>query len=91
MRPLVEVSQDPNFEGVFFRRTTPALIKPGSLWPEAKKLYSPFKINVRQKPYEIDFSPQGGGRLAFDHLEHEKSAEDNHQGTQYSFVGFDEL
>ena len=32
-----------------------------------------------------------GGNLKFTHLEHEKSAEGNHQGLQYSFLGFDEL
>lgn len=32
-----------------------------------------------------------GGSLKFTHLENENDAEGNHQGLQYSFVGFDEL
>lgn len=88
MRPLYEIS-DPNFQGVFFRRTTKALEKPGSLWPEGKKLWSGFNCKVRERDHQHIFPT--GATLSMDHLEHEKDAEGNHQGTQYSFVGFDEL
>lgn len=85
---------DPNFEGVMFRRTSPPLKAAGGLFSEAKKLYQPLGTRVREKDMEIIFNGtknKKGGNLKFTHLEHEKDAEGNHQGLQYSFVGFDEL
>lgn len=41
---------------------------------------------------EMEFRATKGGTLKFDHLENDNvTAETNHQGTQYSMVGFDEL
>ncbi|AUR84669.1 terminase-like family protein [Vibrio phage 1.063.O._10N.261.45.C7] len=85
---------DPNFEGVMFRRTTKPLSAAGGLFSEAKKLFSPLGTHIRDRDMEIYFKGvkgKGGGNLKFTHLEHEKDAEGNHQGLQYSFVGFDEL
>lgn len=89
---------DPNFEGVMFRRTTKPLSAAGGLFTEAKKLFNPLGVNIRDQAMELDFHGVGGsaknrkgGSLKFSHLEHEKDAEGNHQGLQYSFVGFDEL
>lgn len=86
MKPLQYIN-DPNYEGVFFRRTTKALEKPGSLWPEGQKLWRPFKPRVRQQAHQHIFS--SGANITMDHLEHEKDAEGNHQGTQYSGIHFD--
>lgn len=88
MRPLLDI-HDPNYQAVFFRRTTKALEKAGSLWPEGKSLWKPFKARVREQKFQHVF--KNGATISMDHLEHEKDAEGNHQGTQYSFVGFDEL
>lgn len=89
MKPLAFMD-DPNFECVFFRRTTKALDKAGSLWPEGKKLYRPFNPKIRQQAHQIIFD--SGATITMDHLEHnELTAEANHQGTQYSAVFFDEL
>lgn len=89
---------DPLFEGVMFRRTTKPLTAAGGLFSEAKKLYRPLGVDVREQALEILFHGNGGssrnrkgGNLKFTHLEHEKDAEGNHQGLQYSFIGFDEL
>lgn len=90
MKPLLYVD-DPNFNCVFFRRTTKALEKPGSLWPEGKKLYAGFKPRVRERDHQFLFDEKGGATFIMDHLEHEKHAEENHQGTQYGGVLFDEL
>lgn len=83
--------QDPDFAGVMFRRTSPPLKAAGGLFTEAKKLFSPFGTKVREKDMEILFQKTSGGNLKFTHLEHENDAEGNHQGLQYSFIGFDEL
>lgn len=88
MKPLPHIG-DPDFQGVYFRRTTKALEKPGSLWPEARKLWKGFKARVRERDHQHVF--KGGATLSMDHLEHVKDAAGNHQGTQYSFIGFDEL
>lgn len=86
---------DPNFEGVMFRRTTKPLSAAGGLFSEAKKLFRPLGVEVREQSMEMNFHGVGGskrnlkgGNLKFTHLEHEKDAEGNHQGLQYSFVGF---
>ncbi|AGH32018.1 terminase large subunit [Vibrio phage PWH3a-P1] len=89
---------DKNFEGVMFRRTTKPLTAAGGLFSEAKKLFKPLGVTIREQALEILFHGEGGtaknrkgGNLKFTHLEHEKDAEGNHQGLQYSFIGFDEL
>lgn len=77
-----------------FRRTSPPLKAAGGLFSEAKKLYNQLGCKVREQSMEISFLGEdrdGGGTLKFTHLEHEKDAEGNHQGLQYSFIGFDEL
>lgn len=80
---------DPAFEGVMFRRTSPPLRAAGGLFSEAKKLFNPLNARVRDKDMEIIFDKTKGGNLKFTHLEHENDAEGNHQGLQYSFIGFD--
>ena len=50
MRPLLYVD-DPDFTSVIFRRTSTALEKGGSVWPESKKLYRPFNTRIREKQH----------------------------------------
>lgn len=87
MRPLLYIN-DPKFEGIFFRSNTTQLTGAGGLWPESKKLYSPFKTNIREKQLQYVFA--SGATLFFSYLELEKY-KIAHQGLQYSFIGFDEL
>jgi phage terminase large subunit-like protein len=89
---------DANFEGVMFRRNIGPLRSAGGLFSEAKKLYGQLGVDIREQAMEVIFHGEGGsknnklgGNLKFTHLEHENDAEGNHQGLQYSFVGFDEL
>jgi len=70
--------RDPNFEGVMFRRTTGPLRAAGGLFTEAKKLFRPFGVHIREKDLEILFKGTGGGNLKFTHLENEGDAEGNH-------------
>ena len=70
--------KDKNFEGVMFRRTTGPLRGAGGLFTEAKKLFGPLCVHVREKDMEILFNKTGGGSLKFTHLEHENDAEGNH-------------
>lgn len=96
LKALKYAHRDPKFGGILFRKNTTAHRKPGGLFSEAKKLYLPLSPHVREQAMEMDFSDKygstGGGTLKFDHLENDNvTAETNHQGTQYSMVGFDEL
>ena len=67
MKPLQYLS-DPSFNCVFFRRTTKALEKAGSLFPEGKKLYAPFNPKVRERDHQFQFP--AGAIFSMDHLEH---------------------
>ena len=87
MRPLRYVN-DPNFEGVFFRKNTTQLSGPGGLWPESKRMYAPF--NTRQREKQLQHIFKAGSTLNFSYLDLERHKND-HQGLQYSFIGFDEL
>ncbi len=81
-----------------FRRNIAPLKAAGGLFSEAKKLYNPLGVDIREQALEISFHGEGGakreqtgGNLKFTHLERENDAEGNHQGLQYSFVGFLEI
>lgn len=87
LRPLQHID-DPNFTGIIFRRTQEALKKGGSVWPESKKLYRPLKTKCNEKDRKHYFD--SGAVLAFDGLQHVGDEENNYQGSQFSFIGFDE-
>lgn len=88
MKPL-QYKDDPNFGGVIFRKTIKQLDGAGGLWGEGKKLYRPFSPTIREAKHEVEFP--SGATIQMTYMDHENDAEDNHQGLQYSFVGFDEL
>lgn len=77
---------DPNFYAVFIRKTTLQL--EGGLWTEAKALYEPFGIKVREKQKTIIFP--SGAKFLFTYCELDKHC-DNFQGQQYSAIYFDEF
>lgn len=88
MKPL-EYMDDPNFTGVFFRKTVKNLEGAGGLWPEGWKLYKQFKVHRRDQAKEYIFP--SGMKVAMTYMARDSDADENHQGLQYSFVGFDEL
>lgn len=69
---------DPEFEGVYFRRTTANLRGGGGLFSESKKMYAPFKPNVQGQ--EMRFTFPSGAKIKLNHLQHEDDAEKDHQG-----------
>lgn len=85
LRALCQVD-DPKFNCIVFRRTTTALRD--GLWGEAKSLYRPWKPRCQEQPMRMQFP--SGAVIKFNHMEHDKSAEDDHQGKQYSLIVFDE-
>lgn len=77
MHPLQYI-EDPNFNGIFFRRVTTQLVGSGGLWAESQKMYAPFNTKTRQKPsLQHDFP--SGANLTFSHMQHDDNCTD-HQG-----------
>jgi predicted phage terminase large subunit-like protein len=74
--------------GIIFRRTSPQLEGPGSLWELMREWYPPLGARLTQNPFKAVFP--SGASLQLGHLQHESSKED-HQGKGYSLIGFDEL
>jgi phage terminase large subunit-like protein len=78
-----------SYRGVIFRRNTTDVMGEGGLWDESRDIYSALGGAPRESP-KPSWTFPSGARIAFDHLQHEKSKH-GHQGRQYAFVGFDEL
>lgn len=80
----------PRATGVIFRRTSPMITAPGSIWHEAINLYTtiyPKGLKIRTQEKEIIFP--NGAVLKFSHMQYENNKYD-HKGAQYSLVIFDE-
>ena len=87
LEPLQHLN-DPNYNCVFFRRTTAQL--EGSLWPEAKKIYGQFKgVKFHERDKTVKWP--SGAKFKFAYMELDKHADFNHQGLQYSAVFWDEF
>ena len=80
---------NPNFGGVFFRRTMPQIKAEGGLWDASKKLYNLIKgSDSRAHTAEWIFSQ--GSKLKFSHLQYEDNVLD-WQGSEITYLAFDEL
>lgn len=77
---------DPDFYGVYFRQNTTQL--EGSLWPEAKRMYTQFGARFKEKDKMVLFP--SGAKIKFSYMELNKHA-DFHQGIQYSAIYWDEF
>lgn len=86
--PLKHALKTPGFGGVIFRRTTPQITNEGGLWDKSLEMYATVARPVNHKLTWI-FN-QTNCKIKFNHLEYDKTVLD-HQGTEYCFIGFDEL
>lgn len=77
-----------DFGGVIFRRTSPQIRNEGGLWDESAKLYPLFGATPKESITSWIFP--SSSKIKFQHLEYDKTIYD-HQGAQYPFIGFDEL
>ena len=81
----------PHFNGIIFRRTTVQVKGQGGLWDTANDIFSmlpkPHRPSVRN--YDLTATWKNGAKLKFSHMEYTKDKY-NHQGLQYTFIGFDE-
>jgi predicted phage terminase large subunit-like protein len=78
----------PKAGAILFRRTSPQLEGPGSLWELMREWYPALSARLTQNPFKAVFPSGASVRLG--HLQHESDKED-HQGKGYSLIGFDEL
>lgn len=81
--------EDPGFGAVVFRRTSPELTGPESLWAIANDLYRRFGAHMVESPNLAAHFPSGA-EIRFLHLQHAADAY-SHQGKGYAYIGFDEL
>ncbi len=78
----------PRFGAVIFRRTCPQITNEGGLWDAAAKLYP--QAGATPKVGDLEWTFPSGSRVAFRHLQHEKTKYD-WQGAQIPLIEFDEL
>lgn len=90
LMPLALID-DPKTSCIMFRRTTPQLKGQGGLFDTARGIYNEldkkWKPRFREKDLEAIFPT--GAKVKWSHMEYVKDKL-NHQGLQYTFVGFDE-
>ena len=82
----------PGYAASLFRRTFPMLKQPGGLLPRAQEwLEGTDAVGAaRADGYYTRYDFPAGGTLIFGHMQHEGDQE-NYQGGEYDFVGYDEL
>lgn len=78
----------PRFGGIIFRRDSPQLAGPGSLWDLMQQWYPALGARLTQDPYRAVFP--SGAEVLLGHLAHEGDKY-KHQGKGYGLVAFDEL
>lgn len=76
------------FTGIIFRRTTPQIRSEGGLWQTSLELYA--TLDFISNETNLLWRSADGARLKMNHLEYEKNLKD-HQGAQYTLIGFDEI
>lgn len=74
---------------IIFRRTSPQLEGPGSLWELMREWYPHLGARTKASPVLKATFPSGA-TVQLGHLQYEGNKED-HQGKGYSLIGFDEL
>ena len=78
-----------DFGAVFFRRTSPMIRAEGGLWDASQKLYTLID-GAEPKNSILEWNFNGGAKIKFSHLEHEKNIYD-WQGSEIPLIVFDEL
>lgn len=79
---------NPKFNALFLRRTTPQIRNQGSLWGESMNMY--MQLGARPREALLDWTFPSGMRVKFAHLERENTVY-NYQGSQIPLLCYDEL
>ena len=77
----------PGYTAIIFRRTSPQLTSPGSIWHESQEIFRQFGGVPNQTDLEWKFP--SGAVFKFSHLQHSKDIY-SHQGAQYAGIYFEE-
>lgn len=82
---------DSRTTAIMFRRTTPQIKGQGGLFDTAFNMYNqlPDIIKPRFRHQALEAIFPSGAKVKWSHMENEKD-KFNHQGLQYTFIGFDE-
>lgn len=86
---ILRYSQDPNFTAVVFRRTSPMITSPGSIWQTSKEMFRQRGIDADPLEGKLTMRFPNGGVVKYTHMEHE-SDKLSHAGAQYTGIYFDE-
>lgn len=89
MEPLRHITKVKGYGSVIFRRNTTQVRNEGGLWDTSMELYPYVGAIPRESTLEWLFPPYVN-KVKFAHLEYDKTVQD-WQGSQISFIGFDEL
>lgn len=81
-------SNVPGFNAVIFRKTSPMLLAPGALWDQSCEIYP--RVGGKGSKHHLLWRFPSGATVKMSHMEDEANMYD-WQGSQLSFVGFDEL
>jgi len=79
----------PKSGGILFRRTSPQLEGPGSLWELMREWYPALGARLTESPVLKAVFPSGAS-VQLAHMQYE-TTKLSHQGKAYSYIGFDEL
>lgn len=87
--PLYQLHKE-DYHAILFRRTYKQLSGDDGLIDLSKKIYPHIGGRYIKSEYRWEFSGYPG-TIRFAHIEHENVLEQDYEGHQYAFVGFDEL
>lgn len=88
LEPLRHCRSNKGYAAVIFRRTTPSIRNPGSIWDESMGMYGIAGGEPHQSILEWHWP--NGGKVKFAHLEYDSTVLDWH-GAQVPCILFDEL
>lgn len=87
--PLYQLHKE-DYHAILFRRTYKQLSGDDGLIDLSKKVYPHIGGRYIKSEYRWEFSSYPG-TIRFAHIEHENVLEQDYEGHQYAFIGFDEL
>lgn len=88
MDPIAFVEDYPDYNCVIFRRTIPDITRPGALWDESVKTYTPFEAVPNLTAHSWTFP--SGARVTFAGMQYEQDLT-SWRGAQIPAIHFDQL
>lgn len=87
----IKYIDDPKANAIIFRRTTVQIKGLGGVFDTARNMYMqlPPELRPRMSEHSLEAKFPTGFKMKWSHMENERDKY-NHQGLQYTFIGFDE-